>query len=116
MPMAALRSGNLALKFGLELAAIAALAYWGASLNGSIAPVVMMVLAPGAMIVAWGRFAAPKATRRLPRSTRIPFELIVLLIAAAALLAAGQEILAAVMAALVVMNAVFLTVFKQWDA
>ena len=114
--MTALRAGNLALKFGVELAAIAALAYWGASLDGSIAPVVMMVLAPTAMIVAWGRFAAPKARRRLSQTRRIPFELTVLLIAAAALLAAGQAILAAVMAVLVVVNAVLLAVFKQWDA
>ena len=36
---------TLALKFGVELAAIASLAYWGASLDGSLLSAVMMVFA-----------------------------------------------------------------------
>jgi hypothetical protein len=114
--MAALRAGNLALKFGVELAAIVSLGYWGASLGGSLLPVVMMVLAPAAMIALWGRFAAPRARRRLPRRTRIPFELTLLLLAAGALLAAGEGAWAAILAAAVVVNALLLTAFGQWEA
>jgi len=114
--MAALRAGNLALKFGVELAAIAALAYWGASLDGSVLPIVMMVLAPAVMIALWGRFAAPRARRRLSRGARIPFELSILLLAAAALLAAGEPAWAAVLAATVLLNAALLTAFGQWEA
>jgi Protein of unknown function (DUF2568) len=114
--MAALKAGNLALKFGVELAAIAALAYWGASLNGSLLSVVMMVLAPAAMIALWGRFAAPRASRRLSRTARIPFELTILLLEAVALLAAGADALAAVLAAAIVLNALLLTAFGQWEA
>lgn len=114
--MTALRAGNLALKFGIELAAIAALAYWGASLSGSLLSAVMMVLAPVAMIVLWGRFAAPRASRRLSLPARIPFELTILLLAAVALLAAGADTLAAVLAVAVVLNALPLTAFGQWEA
>jgi hypothetical protein len=114
--MAALRAGNLALKFAVELAAIAALAYWGASLSGPLLSALMMVLAPAAMIALWSRFAAPRAKRRLSRSARIPFELTILLLAAVALLAAGADGLAGVLAAVVVLNALLLTAFGQWEA
>lgn len=114
--MAALKAGNLGVKFGLELAAIASLGYWGASLDGSLLSAVMMVLAPAAMITVWSRFAAPRASRRLPLTSRIPLELTVLLLAAAALLAARQDALATVMAAAVVLNALLLTAFGQWEA
>jgi hypothetical protein len=114
--MAALKAGNLAVKFGLELAAIAALGYWGASLDGSLLSIVIMVLAPATMIALWGTFAAPRASRRLSLIARIPLELTLLLLAAAALLAAGEPALAAVMAGLVVLNALLLTAFAQWEA
>jgi Protein of unknown function (DUF2568) len=114
--MAAFRAGNLALKFGIEVAAIASLGYWGSSLDGSLLSAVMMVLAPAAMIALWARFAAPKASRRLPLSGRIPLELTVLLGAALALLAAGQGAFAAVVATAVVLNAGLLTALGQWEA
>src|SRR5689334_19117790 len=114
--MAALRAGNLALKFGVELCAVAALAYWGASLSGPLLSIVMAVLAPAAMIALWGRFSAPRARRRLSRRARIPLELTILLLAAVALLAAGAEGLAVVLAAAVIVNALLLTAFGQWNA
>jgi hypothetical protein len=114
--MAALKAGNLALKFGIELAAIAALAYWGASLSGVLLSAVVMVLAPLVMIALWGRVAAPRAKRRLSLPARIPFELTILLLAAVALLAAGEDALAAVLAVAVVVNALLLTAFGQWEA
>jgi hypothetical protein len=113
--VAALRTGNLALKFGIELAAIASLGYWGASLDGSVLAVIMMVLAPAAMIVVWGRLAAPRAPQRLSPPARIPLELTILLLAAAALLAAGRDALAVVMAVAILLNALLLTAFRQWE-
>jgi Protein of unknown function (DUF2568) len=113
--VAALRTSNLGLKFGVELGAIASLGYWGASLNGSLLSVVMMVLAPATMIVLWGRFAAPHASRRLSPKARIPFELTILLLAAVALLAAGEGALAVVMAVVVLLNALLLSALGQWE-
>jgi hypothetical protein len=75
-----------------------------------------MVLAPAALIGLWARFAAPRAPRRLPLRKRVPLELTLLLLASAALLAADQGVLAAVMAAVVVLNALLLTAFGQWEA
>jgi hypothetical protein len=106
----------LALKFGVELAAIASLGYWGASLDGSPLSAVVMVLAPAAMIALWGRFAAPKARRRLRLSARIPLELTMLLGAALGLLAAGEDALAGVVATAVALNALLLTALGQWEA
>jgi hypothetical protein len=114
--MAGLRAGNLALKFGVELAALASLGYWGASLGGSLPSAVMMALAPAAMIALWGRVAAPKASWRLSLSARIPLELTMLLGAAVGLLAAGENAVAAIVATAVVLNAVLLTALGQWDA
>lgn len=113
---AAFRASNLALKFGVELAAIASLGYWGASLDGSVLSAVMMVLAPAAMILLWGRFAAPKASRRLPVPARIALELTLLLGAALALLAAGEAALGAVVGGAVGLNALSLSALGQWEA
>jgi hypothetical protein len=109
------KAANLALKFALELAALAAFAYWGTTLGGAAVPVFAAVAAPLAMIVLWGTFAAPHAQRRLSRTIRIPFELAVFALAAGALLAAGAPVPAAGLAALVLLNSVLLTRFNQWD-
>ena len=109
------KAATLALKFCLELAALSALAYWGTSLDGAAVSVLAAVAAPVAMIVLWGTFAAPRAQRRLPTATRIPFELAVFALAAAALLAASEPLPAAGFAALVLLNSVLLTRFDQWD-
>jgi hypothetical protein len=109
------RAANLTLKFLLELAAIAAFAYWGASVGHGGVAVLVAIAAPTLIAVLWGRFAAPRARRRLPTATRIVFELTVFALAVAALAAAGQPLAAAVLGFVVCVNALLLTVFKQWD-
>jgi hypothetical protein len=111
-----MKSANLGLKFALELAAIAALAYWGLTVGSGATTVVAAVGAPLAMIVIWGVFAAPKARRRLGLAARAPLELSVFGLAAVALGAAGQLALAIAFAAVVVANAVLLSVFRQWES
>ena len=106
-----MRAANLALKFLLELAAFAALAYWGADIS-----IVVAIAAPAVAIALWAVFAAPKSARRLPAATRIPFELLVFGAAVAGLAAAGAATAAAVLGVAVVVNAVLLTVFDQWEA
>ena len=109
------RAANLALKFGLELAALAAFAYWGTTIGGVAVSVLAAVAVPLAMIVLWGTLAAPNAQQRLSRAIRIPFELAIFALAAGALLAAGAQVPAAGFAALVLLNSVLLTRFDQWD-
>jgi hypothetical protein len=109
------KAANLALKFGVELAAIGAFAYWGTTVNGAVVSIVAAVAAPAAMIVVWGTFAAPRAQRRLTRPIRITFELTVFALAATALVAAGAPWPAAGLAAIALLNAILLTRFGQWD-
>jgi hypothetical protein len=110
-----LKASNLALKFFLELAAFAALAYWGASVGEGAVSVLLAVATPAVAIALWAVFAAPKAARRLPRGPRVAFELAVFGLAALALLAAGSAGMAAVFAALALVNAVLLAAWGQLD-
>ena len=109
------RSVNLALKFALELAALAALAVWGASLSGSVVPVLVAVAAPLAMAVVWGAWCAPRASHRLPMPARAVVELAVFALSAIALAAAGHVIWAAALAAVMALNAALLTALHQWE-
>jgi hypothetical protein len=110
------RAASLALKFALELAAFAALAYWGARAGDGVTAVVLAIAAPALAILAWARFAAPRSPRRLPTATRIPFELAVFGLAALGLLAAGAPVAALVLALLAVLSATLLTGLGQWEA
>jgi hypothetical protein len=110
-----LEAVNLAVKFALELAAIAAFALWGAAVGHGLLAVVLAVLAPLCAIVLWGRFAAPRAPNRLPVRLRVPFELGVFALAALALLN-WSSAAAIAFSCVVIVNAVLLTVFSQWEA
>lgn len=110
-----LGAANLTLKFLLEVAAIAAFAYWGANTGEMPLSLVLAVTAPVAAIAAWAVFAAPKSARRLPSQTRIPFELTFFLAAVFALLAVGATGAAAILVVLVVLNAIALTTLGQWE-
>jgi uncharacterized protein DUF2568 len=111
-----MRAANLALKFLLELGALAAFAYWGSRTGPTAVNVLLGIGAPLAMAVVWGTWAAPKAPRRLAGAARITLELSVFALAALALVAAGAPVVAAIFAALVVLNAVLLSVFDQWES
>jgi len=111
-----MRPANLALKFLLELGALAGFAYWGSRTGPTAVNVLLGVGAPLAMVVVWSRWAAPRASHRLAGRARIALELSVFALAALALIAAGAPALAAIFAALVVLNAVLLTVFDQWES
>ena len=113
--VSALKDANLAIKFGLELVAIAAFAYWGAGLDGTVVSVIVGVAVPATAVVLWGSFAAPRSSRRLPTRQRVPFELSVFALAAAALLAVDRTAIAIAFAAVVVVNAVLLARLDQWE-
>ncbi len=110
-----LASLNLALKFLLELAALAAFAYWGVNTGEMPVSLLLGIVTPGAAAFAWGVFAAPKSARRLPLQPRIRFELTVFTAAVLALLAAGVPTAAVIMSALVILNAILLTALGQWQ-
>ncbi len=107
---------NLVLKFLLEVAGFAALAYTGAAVGSGLWAVVLAVTLPVVAIAVWARWNAPRSAHRLPIGTRIPLELTVFVTAALGLLVTGAVVWAVVYLALVVINAALLTVLRQWEA
>lgn len=111
-----MRHLNLALKFLLELGALAAFGLWGAWVADGAVAVLLAIGLPVAVAVLWGVFAAPRARRRLPLRLRAPFELGVFAVAAAALWPAESAAVAVAFAAIAAGNALLLTAFGQWEA
>jgi hypothetical protein len=107
---------NLAAKFLLELAALAAFGLWGASIASGVWAVLLAIGLPVIVALMWGRFAAPRARRRLPLRLRAPFELGVFALAALALRGAESLGWGAAFAVIAVVNAALLSVFDQWEA
>lgn len=110
-----LAAANLAIKFALELASLAAFAYWGANAGHGVVAVLLAIAAPVLMVIVWGRLAAPRSEHRLPLSSRIPLELAVFTLAALALLEYSTVAVVA-FAAVVIINALLLTALRQWQA
>ena len=97
-----MKRANLALRFLLELCALAALAYWGVETGSNvIAEIVLALGATGLFIAVWGRWVAPRTSARLPDPQRLVVELLLFAAAVAALAAAGEPRLAAVFAAII---------------
>jgi hypothetical protein len=94
-----LRPANDGLRFLLELSALAAVAYWGWSEHGPVWRWVLVVAAPLAIALLWGRFVAPKAKVRVGDPWKLLLEVLVFGGAAAALADADQPVLAIVLAA-----------------
>jgi hypothetical protein len=109
------RAANLALKFALEVVAVAAFAYWGGNTASGAVAVVLAIAAPLVAIVVWGRWAAPRSEQRLALLARLPLELTVFALAALALLRFSTAA-AVTFAAVVVGNAMLLSLFDQWEA
>ena len=112
--MDALRAGNLALRFLLELVALAALACWGATTTGGrTIQIVLAIALPTLMAAVWGLFIAPKARIPTGPSGRAILGLIVFLIAAAALWGRGHPRLAATYGGLAVVSSILIFVWPQ---
>ena len=112
--MSALRVINLGVRFLLELGALAAFGYWGATLRGSVAlrALVASVL-PLAIAVLWGLFISPKARYSTGRPGQVGLGLVVFLVAALLLRERGQVAMAAIFAATAVISSVLLYFLPQ---
>lgn len=100
----------LAIRFMLELCALAALAVGGWSLTPGPARIAFAVVAPAVAAVVWGRFIAPASRHRLADPARFVLELVVWLAATAALAVAGLPALALAFAVLSIGIAVLVRV------
>lgn len=89
-----LENANLALRFLLELAALAAVGYWGWKTgDGALRP-AFAVAAVAAIVVVWALFISPKASVVVPGPLKLALELAVWVAAGAALYATGHSRLA----------------------
>jgi hypothetical protein len=89
-----LRAANDGLRFFLELSALAAVAYWGWSEHGGVLRWVLVVAAPLAIALLWGRWIAPKARHPAVDPARLGLEALVFGSAVAALFDADEPVLA----------------------
>jgi len=106
-----LKLANLALRFLLELCALAALGYWGFKTGESVvAKVGLGIGAPLLAAVVWGTFLAPRATIPMTGLLGLVLELVVFGLAAAALYSAGRPTLAWVLMLVFVINRVLITI------
>jgi len=112
--MGALRIINLGVRFLLELAALAAFGYWGATLRASGAlRAVLAIVLPLAVAVVWGLFISPKARYSTGRPGQVGLGLIVFLVAALLLWQRGHVAVAATFAATAAASSALLYVLPQ---
>jgi len=106
---------NLGLRFCVELATFASLGYWGASVNGSMTlRTSLAVAAPLVAIVAWSRWLAPTAPRRLAGPAALIVELSIFATATSALVATGTGSVGPVYASSAVLNSVLTRSLGQY--
>lgn len=83
---------------GCELALLAALAYWGLSVENGVTAWLPGIGAPLLAAIVWGALVAPKAGWPQPLQVRLVIELLLFAAAAGALAVAGQPVLAVILA------------------
>lgn len=107
--MQGLKPVFLAVRFVLELAALASLAYWGFSEFDGVLSVVLGVGAPLAAAVVWGLYVSPKARYGSPVRQAVG-EAVVFSAAVIALVDADQPVLALAFALVAVVDGVLVRV------
>lgn len=108
-----LKSINLGLTFFLELAMLAAYAYWGFQAGTStFMKIVLGIGVPPLVAVIWGLFMAPKAARHLQGASYLAVKIVLFGLAIAALFFVGKTSLGIVFAIVFVINTILLNVWK----
>ncbi len=108
------KSTNLVLRFLLELCALAALAYWGATTRFHLAwRILLAITVPLTAAVVWGLIVAPGASLQVGFVARFGVELLVFAAAIAALVARHRLVLALILALLYIINRVLMAVWDQ---
>jgi len=112
--MEIIKVANLALRFLLELCALAALAYWGFQTGQSlVAKIGLAVGAPLLAAIVWGTFIAPRAAVPVPVWLWLLLQAVVFGSATAGLIVTGQQTLAWVFVLVVLINSLLLYIFRS---
>jgi uncharacterized membrane protein YeiH len=102
--MKVLEGANLALRFLLELGALAGVGYWGLETGDGALGWVLAVVAVSAVIAVWALFVSPKHTIETSKPVSFAIELAVWASAGAALAATGHTALALAFVAISVLS------------
>lgn len=109
-----MQAANVALRFALELCALAAFGYWGAHTGtGPLSKTLLSMVAVVAGALVWGAFCSPKARVPLARAPKLAVQGLVLAAAVVALASTGHPAVAAVLAVLATGNAALLAHWRQ---
>lgn len=112
--MSALRVINLGVRFLLELGALVAFGYWGATLHGSVVQrALVAIVLPLAIALLWGLFISPKARYSTGRPGQVGLGLLVFLVAALLLRERGHVAMAATFAVTAVISSMLLYFLPQ---
>lgn len=112
--MLILQYANLALRFFLELCALAALGYWGFQTGkGILMKIALGIGTPLFVAVIWGIFGSPNALVKLSGILHLFLELMVFGLPVAALLAASKPDLAWIYGFTVIINRLLMFVWGQ---
>ncbi len=110
----AAKSINLALAFLLELAMLAAYAYWGFQTGTTVILKVLLGIGiPLLVAVVWGYFMAPNSPRRLQGAAYLALKVTLFGLAIAALIVAGNRTLGILFAAVFVINTILLYIWQS---
>ena len=108
------KSINLAVRFLLELGALAGLAYWGWQTGTTnVSRILLAVVAPILAAVLWGWLIAPKAPRRREDPVRVGIEVIIFGSATAALISTGATVAGVIFSITATVSLVLMFVFDQ---
>jgi hypothetical protein len=111
--LSVLKSLNLSLAFFLELAMLAAFAYWGFHTGQStIVKIGLGIGIPLLVAVIWGLFMAPNSSRRLQGAAYLALKLLLFGLAVAALITTSNDTLGIVLGVVVVINTILLYVWQ----
>jgi len=109
-----IKSANSALRFFLELAALASLCYWGFNTGNSTAVHILLGIgAPLLFAIVWGIFVSPKARIEIPSIPKFVLGIVLLALSAVALSNAGYPGLAIAFEVLIAVHAVLVILLEK---
>ena len=113
--MEIIKYANLALRFLLELCALAAIGLWGFQIGqGTLMKFGLGIGAPLLAAVVWGAFVSPRAAVPVPLAVWLLLQALIFGLAIAGLIATGHQTLAWIFVLAVVINSILLYLWRDY--